>query len=165
MKARAFGHLEPWPPEYGPGVRVVGLSPCPSVAPATLPATAPVSRPPLQTTVCVWSVQLYILAPGATKIRRVHAASWITAAKGRLIGYVRVHRGRCPDPTQLGELCAASCDPVRGACHQSLTGLPHDIRADETTDGQIAAIACTRGTVLPATNTLLKALASRAVPG
>ena len=116
-------------------------------------------------TVCVWSVQLYVLAPGATKIRRVHAESWITAAKGRLIGYVRVHRGTVPRPTQLGELCAASCDPVRGACHQSLTGLPHDIRADETTDGQIAAIACTRGTVLPATNTLLKALASRAVPG
>jgi hypothetical protein len=46
-----------------------------------------------------------------------------------------------------------------------LTGLPRDIRADETTDGQIAAIACTRGTVLPATDTLLKALAGRAVQG
>ena len=113
--------------------------------------------------------RLFVFCPIVYIGTRVHedkagaCRSWITAAKGRLIGYVHVHRGRCPDPTQLGELCAASCDPVRGACHQSRRA--RTTSADETTDGQIAAIACTRGTVLPATNTLLKALASRAVPG
>jgi hypothetical protein len=53
---------------------------------------------------------------------------------------------------------AASTRPV-------LTGLSRDIRADEAADGQIAAIAYARGTVPLATNTLLKALASRAGRG
>jgi hypothetical protein len=83
------------------------------------------------------------------KMGRLHAESWIAAAKGRLIGYVGVHRGKWPDP-QLDELRTAGCDPVReehaSGIRPVLTGLPRDIRADETADGQIAAIACARGT-------------------
>jgi hypothetical protein len=59
-----------------------------------------------------------------------------------------------PTP-QLDELRTAGCDPVReehaSGIRPVLTGLPRDIRADETADGQIAAIACARGTALLAT--------------